>query len=251
MAKAVATCTCKTCGETFEKSVKRSSRREADNWIAFAVNNYDECPACYAKRKREEEKDAGLRAILRLGSPLDDKPVAYAVLFGDTYPIKDNIKSIGAYYTDNYPADAGILGSLGLSLAAPQKRWVLEIGDDKKLAELEALGFAIECPSETDIIMWRSAHEIEMKNKAENDEIKNQAMDQIGEIPAWPDEIKAIWPAGTKWNGKVYGKPGNYNVYFSGDKVEITDEQKETLEKKKKKRERWREFKKSVDNIMQ
>lgn len=60
MAKAIAKCTCKTCGKTFIMETVKSSRRDADIWEKWAVSYYDECDDC--KQKRREDKAAQLAA---------------------------------------------------------------------------------------------------------------------------------------------------------------------------------------------
>ena len=58
MAKAVATCKCRFCGNTFERvSVKRNTR-EADSWKSWAERTFDICPAC--EDRQYEEKAARL-----------------------------------------------------------------------------------------------------------------------------------------------------------------------------------------------
>ena len=80
MAKAVATCKCRFCGNYFEKvSVKRNTR-EAEEWKAWAARTFDICPACEDKQQEEkvarlaeEAKASGLPDLT--GSP---KQIAWA-----------------------------------------------------------------------------------------------------------------------------------------------------------------------------
>lgn len=61
MAKAVATCTCKQCGEEFTK-IKYNcyNRSDADSWEEWAADYFDLCPDCYkaqqAEKKRKEKE---------------------------------------------------------------------------------------------------------------------------------------------------------------------------------------------------
>ena len=105
MAKAIAKCTCETCGAIFEKVATKNNRTEADNWVAWAEENITECPSCAGKRLHEQEIAEGLVAKIRMGSPYLEKTEVWAVLFGDTYAIKDELKAIGARWTDEYPDD--------------------------------------------------------------------------------------------------------------------------------------------------
>lgn len=50
MVRAVATCTCKTCGNQFEKITFKQNRRLADSWVEWAEETLDECPQCYGKK---------------------------------------------------------------------------------------------------------------------------------------------------------------------------------------------------------
>ena len=62
MAKAVAICRCKTCGEEFKKETVKRNRTEADSWEEWAQNYYDECPDCYQKRIQAERDAANEEA---------------------------------------------------------------------------------------------------------------------------------------------------------------------------------------------
>ena len=109
MAKATAECKCRICGTTFTK-VKRNcyNRKEADSWERWAESNFDLCPSCWGKEKVKEEKEAGLIAKVRLEMPYTvlhgDTPRICFVTYGDTYPIKDKLKEIGAVYSEDYPS---------------------------------------------------------------------------------------------------------------------------------------------------
>lgn len=56
MAMAHAKCTCEKCGEEFEVVVKRSNRRDADSFEAWAAENITVCPACQQRERDEEHK---------------------------------------------------------------------------------------------------------------------------------------------------------------------------------------------------
>ena len=72
MAKAVATCTCATCGNKFKKITTKESRSIADSWEKWASEYFDECSDCYEKRKqaeREEESRKAAEEARELGFP--------------------------------------------------------------------------------------------------------------------------------------------------------------------------------------
>ena len=72
MAKAIAECTCKTCGAKFEKFSFKRNRREADRWEEWAINYYDECDECAKKRiaaEREKAAEEAAKAAKEAGLP--------------------------------------------------------------------------------------------------------------------------------------------------------------------------------------
>ena len=54
MARAIATCTCDTCGKEFEKIAYKQNSRDANAWEAWAIKNITECPDCYHTRIEKE-----------------------------------------------------------------------------------------------------------------------------------------------------------------------------------------------------
>lgn len=58
MAKATVTCTCATCGATFEIVKVCRNRRDANSFEAWAENTCDECRDCYRARKERERAEA-------------------------------------------------------------------------------------------------------------------------------------------------------------------------------------------------
>lgn len=68
MAKATATCVCKKCGKEFVKSAYNfSNRRAADEWEAWAVDNFTLCPDCEAEAAQEKAASKGFPELV--GSP--------------------------------------------------------------------------------------------------------------------------------------------------------------------------------------
>lgn len=84
MAKAKAICTCKTCGQKFEKTTIKRNVSEATSWEEWAQNYYDECDDCYRKRiqaEREEESRKAAEDAKSLNLPElkgSEKQVAWA-----------------------------------------------------------------------------------------------------------------------------------------------------------------------------
>lgn len=84
MAKAYANCTCATCGESFERIMYGSNRRDADSKAAWAAEHFTECPECEEKRvraEREAENAAAKEAAKAAGLPTlagSEKQTAWA-----------------------------------------------------------------------------------------------------------------------------------------------------------------------------
>ena len=55
MAKAIATCTCETCGKTFEVTSYKRNLKERYSWEEWAAEHYIKCPEC---QEREAEERA-------------------------------------------------------------------------------------------------------------------------------------------------------------------------------------------------
>ncbi len=57
MARAIAKCTCKECGEKFEKIKFCYNRTAANDFEAWAEENITLCPKCWSKHNWEAQKD--------------------------------------------------------------------------------------------------------------------------------------------------------------------------------------------------
>lgn len=62
MAKAVATCTCATCGAPFEATKICRNRADADSWQSWAEHHYDECWECRKARQERERQEQNAAA---------------------------------------------------------------------------------------------------------------------------------------------------------------------------------------------
>lgn len=93
MAKATAICTCKHCGKQFEKSTTKGSRREADAWEAWAIQNFDLCPECYAAERRTAQADAYAALVEKYDLPeitaVSDKQREYAETLRRNYVLRN------------------------------------------------------------------------------------------------------------------------------------------------------------------
>lgn len=254
MAKATAICTCKECGTTFQKEKKCTNRRDAISWEKWAEAHFDLCPKCYAAQIQKEEESRGLYVDVLLETReafFGGNRIIAIVFGGNTKPIKDEIKALGARYTSDYPSPNAIGNLFGLE--RNYNKWVLWAGMDdweEKLKMAQGLGAEINSmPSNASLALYTHIKdEVDRKKKAKEDAIKKELEETIGSIiPQWPTEIKDMWPDGAHWNGKFYGKNNNWTVYFSGEKVKLTDAQKAEMEDAYKRRQEWRKKKEEIE----
>lgn len=253
MAKGTAHCTCKKCGSEFIREKKCYNRREADDWVFWAENNYTLCGKCYAEEQKEIENAKDLYVDVRINSRAafsSGHENNIAIIFGgNTKPRKDEIKAIGAHWTDDYP-EQGVLGDL-IGMNRKNFRWVIYCGLDEledKFKQLEALGARINSmPTETDIAIYKRMEKERREKDAEKAALNAKELEALGEIPAWPEEISKLWPESAKWNGKFYGASGRWRVYFSGEEVRLSNDQKKAMEETLFKRQEWRKRKEQID----
>jgi hypothetical protein len=113
MVRAVATCTCKTCGNQFEKITFKQNRRLADSWVEWAEETLDECPQCYDKRMRELEEQKPLK--ISVTAHVYSQPCFYLIASGNTKPYKEALKKLGYVWSEK-PA-GGIFGPLDMTFS--------------------------------------------------------------------------------------------------------------------------------------
>ena len=101
-------------------------------------------------------------------------------------------------------------------------------------------------PTETDIAIYKQVERDQREKAAEIAALKAKELEALGEIPAWPEDISKLWPSGANWNCKFYGASGKWRVYFSGEEVRLTDEQKKAMEETLLKRQEWRKKKEQI-----
>ena len=82
MARAIAECTCATCGAKFEKIAFKYNRTEANKWKAWAEENLDVCTDCWRKLNQEEDAAKAAEIIECFKLPeitgKSDKQIKYA-----------------------------------------------------------------------------------------------------------------------------------------------------------------------------
>ena len=235
MAKATAICTCKKCGETFEKSVKKANRREADAWEVWAVKTFDICPKCWGEEQRAKEEATPLGLEVYVDPTVLDRPIAISFT-GNTRPHKDNIRDIGFQWEEK--GGKGFLGALATKSSG--LGWVKHLSADSYQAELDkAKGIGVEDKNvdvqitEADLIFLRdmlSRREKERQKKQE--QIEEQQKERLGKLEALgPAPVRpACIPQGM-WNGKIYGKAGGRNVYVDNKRIVVSNDEAAVISK--------------------
>lgn len=214
MAKATATCTCSECGATFIKTCDKRNRADADRWEAWAVDYFDECPACYGKRMRAAEEETPAYAELKLDVY---KPCVFIVLRGNTKPIKDSLKAVG--YRWDYEPAAGVLGLLSMSKSRMCWSKVVTLDDlESEFESLDGLGV-------TDIRRGFTSMDVEVYQQTKADKEAAAAEKQVKIDALVKPERPSFIAEGWKWNRTFYGK-GKLTIYISGEKIDLTPEQK-------------------------
>lgn len=240
MAIARAICTCVKCGTTFEKTATKRNREDADRWVEWARQTFDECPACYGKRMREEEAQKPLTIEVKLDPYAQ---MLYFVATGNTFPHKDDLKECG-YRWDEEPC-SGLFGLF--STSKPKKVWKKavkfdEFASDRMKEELEKakdLGADVVISiSEIDMQAGMEVYRKKTKEKeaAEKESAVKEAAKAALERPVRPDFI----PDGY-WNGKIYGKEKyGYYIFIENKRCDISSEQRDEILEYQQKKDDYR-----------
>ena len=255
MARATAVCACKKCGNTFTKTATKTNRRDADAWEEWAVANFDLCPTCYKVQKREESNALGLMAESRLDDTaalLNGVAEVVIVITNGSYDRKDELKAAGYRWTEDFPASrkSGPAGLLLDIMGGPEaKMWAkrMPLADlPAAVEEIQAMGGKIKLPTKEEQAGYADTLRYGQKKAAEKSAAEAEAeakvaaaMEALGPCPEYPDDVAAIL-AGGRWNGKVYGRKGNWSIYIGGDKQPLTDDQRDALVATQEARSAWR-----------
>lgn len=81
MALAKVELTCKKCGEKFEHRRNCRNRADAESYAAWAAENIDTCPGCYASAKKAAEMEMIAAQAAKFGFPEligSEKQIAWA-----------------------------------------------------------------------------------------------------------------------------------------------------------------------------
>lgn len=261
-------CKCSICGKEFEKRAEKRNRTEADSWELWAKDNCTICSICYRSKLIKKEYEDGLQLAIRLMNPYEDgEAVLYIIVYGNTKPIKETLKELGAKWTNEYPGEKeSFAGGLyyGAFRQYKDARWVFRVSSDEYPKMYDKIKEAInatikEEPTEEDITMWLknrrgiAKQRLEERNKKEDREadISDKiaaALSELGDKPSYKGEFGEKVAAAKYWNGKFYGRSGYWCVYLNNEKYNLSDAEKEKAEKTQEERRAWEKKKSDIMN---
>jgi hypothetical protein len=212
-----------TMGCGHEDTVELFGKGSEREWKLEYFKSSGLCKECYKKQMDEKAKAEGLIFNASVLPFIDDEDggLVLSIWFsGDTKSHKEEIKAIGGYSwsprqsADDYYADK-----------RPPMCWNQNIKAEHLEANIKsakAIGAkcAVTKRSLLESIHFQIAIEKQKKWK------EKQARIAEIEKPPVPEIIK-----GHRWNQKIYGKDGNHSIYPDGQRVMITDEQANELNK--------------------
>lgn len=241
MARATVICTCTKCGASFEKTTIKHNRREANSWENWAEDHFKLCPDCERQARREREKANGLivKFCLDYDAAIKGKFACVAVVTNCGYDYKEQLKDLGYIWVNNRPGHNP--GDLGNVLYDGQRCWAKRVARDGITAacnEIVAIGGTCVVPPDDEKQLYAELLADGKKEAEIRRERYAAALEQLGPKPEYPQDVAAIF-AGGRWNGKIYGRPGNWSVYIDGEKREITNAQKQAMEEIDRARAEW------------
>lgn len=199
MALAKVMITCSKCGETFEKTATKFSRKDADAWEEWAEQNITLCPACYAKKRAQLDQERPLTLSMGI-DPYAARPVTIS-WSGCTLAHRAELESLG---------------------------WQWDEDGYKVLPRHFTLADAVaECKR---IASTGLTPELDRQYSAHDYALAVQNAKKAEKLASIPKPQRPEWMGGGKWNGKVYGSSHNgYSVYVDGEKIHMTEEQHKEL----------------------
>lgn len=241
MARATAICTCAKCGASFEKTTIKHNRREANSWENWAEDHFKLCPDCDRQARWEREKANGLivKFCLDYDAAIKGKFACVAVVTNCGYDYKEQLKDLGYIWVNNRPGHNP--GDLGNVLYDGQRCWAKRVARDGITAacnEIVALGGKCIVPSDYEKQQYADLLAEGAEKVALRRERDAAALVLLGPKPEYPQDVAAIF-AGGRWNGKIYGRPGNWSVYIDGEKRAMTNAQKQAMEEIDRARAEW------------
>lgn len=218
MAKAKAIVKCIKCGEEYTVTKDCFNRKEADSWEEYMVNNPGLCKKCWGAEQREKEAERPLTLVV------DIDPYAQTIVLhfeGNTKPQKDDIKALGYRW-----GDLPMRGTFGVFQTRPKIGWFKVIRNiDDIAAEFEKAASLKPVlknnVTDVDLMTWQA---VISKNAEKQSEYESEKALLVK--PIVPEKL-----LNKRWNGKIYGKAGNYSIYLDNEYTKISDAEKEEIEK--------------------
>lgn len=174
------------------------------------------CPECYKAKKRKEEEQVPLGLKIQI-SPFGTETPVNLAFTGNSYPVKDEIKKLGYYFSD---LEAGLFG-----FAKSEKLWNKDISIDDMDVEIAKVKEVFpeikikEAYSQADIITLRKT----ISEKKEKEDKINAEISAIVK-PVKPES----YPTGY-WNKKFYQK--DTVIYVDNKPQKNTKEEAEEIKK--------------------
>lgn len=221
-----------SCGHegTVELFGKNSDRENKIKWY----ENSAKCPECYKIEKQAQNKEMGLIITINLEIYAKQYPVIL-IASGDSFGYRDDLKSNGYIFGD-IPA-SGFFGLL--STSAPAKNWFKCVSIDNLQKEIDnagAIGAKVKNGINEIDIAARAKFEKdnEIKNATEAEAEANKKTEKetaLKEVEKLRPKCPAIIKSGVKFNWKIYGTKGKFNIYLDGTKTNINDTEADEIEK--------------------
>lgn len=195
------------------------------------------CKECYKKKLQEEAEKEGFNFNASVLPYInnEDGSILLSVWFsGNTKPYKEEIKSLGGYKWSERESSSD-----WYTISVPMC-WNKTIKlDELKNEIVKAASIGANSIISEETLFETIHYQIALEQQKKWNENKDM-IDSI-EKPVIPEIIK-----GYTWNQKIYGKSGKYTIYPNGNKVSITDEQKNEIENYLKLK---KEYKNKIDSI--
>lgn len=226
-----------SCGHegTVELLGKEKDRQRTLEWY----ERTGLCPECYKAKKKEEVENTPLMLNVKI-EPFQQQIVL--IFTGNTMPVKDRIKEKG-YRWGELPT-AGLNDIFSMKV---EKGWHKEVSIKGRTEEeiQEILKNELTNVKELEPKLKNEINPADLVMLANARLAEQERQEKIDSIPK-PEKPEVLLKNPGKWNGTVYGKSGNKQIYIDNKKVTITDEEAKAIEEYLKAKE---EYKKKIAEI--
>ncbi len=208
------------CGHTSTRELfgKTSERERKVEYFAT-----QDCPQCWGAKKRAEEDASPIVAKIQMNGmdTIDGKLAVEVVLTGGTRARKEEIAAAGYQFRQ---VRGGVLNFL--SAEKPELAWVKMLPiDDLHTIDAEIKALDAKIVNNIGLLDIEAAQE-HQRVLAEEKKTKEEKIAAAGPKPERPEFHPNNFG---KWNGKYYGKAGNWNYYVNNVCHKLTDEQHAAL----------------------